>query len=847
MTFRQNPLFKTLFFLALCASLLGALVLLHLIPQHELKPINEVYYFPVTKQTSTLQQLLFQPADQWQLLPSSTASLGYQPSDFWYKTRLSASSTETALSVLAPFLDRLELYVLDNQLQLIQSHQLGDQQLYKMRPLPTLNFVILLPASTQDLWLYAKVSNQGANMLPLQRSSTLEMEQQEHLAVFIHSLFSGIFLCLIALSIGFYLIYRQGYFLAFSGMFLAVVLIQLEINGLLFAYIWPQSPDYNVVIEYGTVFGSLFASAFMLLFFRRADTPKWLMWPFHGIATFAILLIVATPWLSAYWLKKLGVELTALTGGLMLLACFWMLHKRQANVVFFALALLTMLTGIAVMILRSKGYLPAVLLTNSAMEIGNAISALFFVFAMLQNLHLEKNKKIAFQQQILDQQQHIQNMQQKTLQQALTEHISGLPNKRALLNRLEQLNEQQDSNFYLVMIVHQRFRQVERALGVAEANQTIMGFSKILKRWSEQHRQSEAQYPSLFALERDSYAALIAPTDFSSQFEQLRYRLDALLMVDNLQLDLGTVYSSAHYPSDCAKATDALDLALAAIEHADRAGDYLPYEPLYLEQNLEHIHLLSELNVALQDDLLELYVQPILDMKQQKIHAAELLIRWYHPKMGQISPTDFVPLAEQTGMISQVTEWVLNKTLILQKQLADAGENLRLSMNISPLDLRNTALISRVIEAVKTTSFSSVPLQLELTETAFVDLVKDSEQALKLLERSNIRISLDDFGVGQSSLSRLQGLPLGELKIDRDLLSQAMRLNDDTVLRYAVMLGKSLQLYTVIEGIETVRELEFVRRLGADAVQGYLLAKPMPFARFSQWLAEFEQQGFRLG
>lgn len=846
MTLRQNPLFKTLLILALCALMLCALVLFHLVPQQMLKPINELYYFPVTEQTSELQQLLFQPPDLWQKLPSSTASLGYQQKDFWYKTQLKASDSETALSVQAPFLDKLELYLLDPQLNLLQSHKLGDQQLYKLRPLPTLNFVILVPASTEDLWLFAKVRNQGANMLPLQRTSTLEMEQQEHLAVFIHSLFSGIFLCLIALSVGFYLIYRHGYFLAFSGMFLTVVLIQLEINGLLFAYVWPESPEYNLVIEYGAVLGSLFASGFVLSFFRNADTPDWLMWPFQLIRAFAVLLLLASPWLSAFWLKKAGIELTVLTGSLMLFASFWLMHKRHTNALFFSLALLTMLTGVAVMILRSKGYLPAVMLTNSAMEIGNALSALFFVFAMLQNMHWEKNRKIAYQQQILDQQQHIQTMQQKALQQALTEPVSDLPNKTALVNRLEQLQELRESDFYLVMIEHQRFRQIERALGVEEANHTIIGFSKLLKRWGAQQRQSESQYPALFALERDTYVVLIAPTDFRSQFEQLRYQLDALLKVDNLQLDLGTVYSSVHYPVDCAKAAEALDLALAAIEHADRAGDYLPYEPLYLEQNLEHIHLLSELNIALQDDLLELYVQPILDMKQQKIHAGELLIRWYHPKMGQISPVDFIPLAEQTGMISQVTEWVLNKTLLLQKQLSDAGVNLRLSMNISPLDLRNAALISRVIEAVKSTSYSTVPLQLELTETAFVDLVKDSEQALKLLERSNIRISLDDFGVGQSSLARLQGLPLGELKIDRDLLSQAVRLNDDTVLRYAVMLGKSLQLYTVVEGVESLKELEFVRRLGADAVQGYLLAKPMPFARFSQWLLDFEQQGFRL-
>lgn len=846
MTLPQSPLFKTLFLLLVSAALFAALLLYHLQPHHGVKQMNPLYYLPVTEQSRDLQQVLYLTDDQWQQLPSNTASVGYQQQSYWYKTRLEANSSETALSVQAPFLDEVELYLLDQQLNLLTSDQLGDQQLYGLRPLPTLNFVIPVPASDDDLWLIAKVRNEGVNMLPLHRSSTLEMEQQEQQAVFIHSLFTGVFFCLIALSAGLYLIYQHGYFLAFSGMFLTVVLIQLEINGLLFAYVWPNSPSYNLVVEYGTVLGSLFASAFMLSFFRNTDTSNWLMRPFQLIRAFALLLLLASPWLGGYWLKKTGVELTALTGSLMLLASFWLLHKRHANALFFSLALLTMLTGVAVMILRGKGYLPAVMLTNSAMEIGNALAALFFVFAMLQNLHLEKNKKINFQQQILAQQQHIQSIQQTQLEQALTDHISELPNKQALLNRLEQLEFDPNSDFYLVMIEHQRFRQIERALGVEEANHTITGFSKLLKRWGEQQRQTQSQYPGLFALERDSYVVLIAPTDFRSQFEQLRHQLDALLKVDHLQLDLGTVYSSVHYPTDCARASATLDLALAAIEHTDRAGDYLPYEPLYLEQNLEHIHLLSELNMALQDDLLELYVQPILDMKQQKIHAAELLIRWYHPKMGQIAPADFIPLAEQTGMISQVTEWVLNKTLLLQKQLTDAGADLRLSMNISPLDLRNAALISRVIEAVKTTSLSTVPLQLELTETAFVDLVKDSELTLKLLERSNIRISLDDFGVGQSSLARLQGLPLGELKIDRDLLSQAVRLNDDTVLRYAVMLGKSLQLYTVVEGVETFKELEFVRRLGADAVQGYLLAKPMPFASFTQWLADFEQQGFRL-
>lgn len=846
MTFRQSPLFHHLFFLALCVFLLMALLLIHLVPQQMLKPLNEVHYYPVTEQSAELQQLIFKPAEQWQVLPSSSISLGYQQNAYWYKTRLSPSDTETALSVLAPFLDQLELYVLDRQFKLLHSYQLGDQQVYNLRPLPTLNFVIPIPASAEDLWLFAKVTNKGANMLPLQRSSMVDMEQQEQQSVFIQSLFSGVFLCLIALSAGLYLIYRHGYFLAFSGMFLTIVLIQLEINGLLFAYVWPQSPNNNLVTDYGTVLGSLLAATFMLSFFRNTQTPNWLMWPFQLIRVFAVALLVASPWLGVYWLKKIGVELTALTGSLMLLASFWLLHKRHTNALFLSMALLTMLTGIAVMILRSKGYLPVVVLTNSAMEIGNALSALFFVFAMLQNLYLEKNKKIAFQQQILAQQQHIQSIQHKALAEALKDHISGLPNKQALINRLEELDRQPNSNFYLVMIEHQRFRQIERALGVEEANHTIVGFSKLLKRWTEQQRQTEAQYPAIFSLERDSYAVLIAPTDFRSQFEQLRHQLDQLLKVDNLQLDLGTAYSSVRYPTDCAKASDTLDLALATIEHADRAGLYLPYEPLYLEHNLEHIHLLSELNIALQDDLLELYVQPILDLKQQKIHAAELLIRWYHPKMGQIAPDDFIPLAEQTGMISQVTEWVLNKTLLLQKQLADAGVYLRLSINISPLDLRNTALISKVIAAVKSASNSTVPLQLELTETAFVDLVKDSEQALKLLERSNICISLDDFGVGQSSLSRLQGVPLKELKIDRDLLCQAVRLNDDTVLRYAVMLGKSLQLYTVIEGVETLKELDFARRLGADAIQGYLLAKPMPFAMFSQWLIEFELQGFRL-
>jgi len=847
MTVPHTPVMKAITLMTIFSLFIGAMVLYHVLPaQMQEHKVNTLYYQFYEESSSELMQIVNSPAHDWQAFSDANSSLGYQQGAVWYKTVLTADDQQTALSVQAPFLDYVELYLLNDQQQVLQHYQLGDLQLHSLRPLPTLNFVIPVPASNSDLLLIAKVMNQGANMLPLQRSSLADMQQQEHYAVFIHSLFSGIFLCLIALSAGLFLIYHRGYFLAFSFMFLTVVLVQLEINGLLFAYVWPTQPSYNKVIEYGAVLGSLFASSFILSFFKSISGMSWLLWSFQLVRAFAALLLLISPWIGEFWVKKTGIELTALTGSLMLIAGFLLLYKRHANATFFLLALLSMLTGVAVMILRSKGYLPAVLITNSAMEIGNALSALFFVFAMLQNLQLEKNQKIAFQQQILQQQQQIHSIQQSKLEQALTEKYSGLPNKKALIARLEQLDQQADSNFYLVMIEHQRFRQIERALGVEEANHIIVSFSKLLKRWCEQQRQTEAPYPSLFALERDSYAVLIAPTDFRSQFDKLRSQLDALLKVDSMKLDLGTVYSSVHYPSDCAKATEALDLTLAAIEHATRTGDYLPYQPSYLEQNLEHIHLLSELNIALEDDLLELYVQPVLDMKQQKIHAAELLIRWYHPKMGQISPADFIPLAEQTGMISQVTEWVLDKTLILQKHLAESGANLRLSMNISPLDLRNAALINRVIEAVKSTSYSSVPLQLELTETAFVDLVNDSEQALKLLERSNIRISLDDFGVGQSSLARLQGLPLGELKIDRDLLCQAVRLNDDTVLRYAVMLGKSLQLYTVVEGVETMKELEFVRRLGVDAVQGYLLAKPMPFATFTQWLTDFEQQGFRL-
>jgi EAL domain-containing protein (putative c-di-GMP-specific phosphodiesterase class I) len=237
---------------------------------------------------------------------------------------------------------------------------------------------------------------------------------------------------------------------------------------------------------------------------------------------------------------------------------------------------------------------------------------------------------------------------------------------------------------------------------------------------------------------------------------------------------------------------------------------------------------------SIEHDLLTLVAQPKVDVVTRRICGAELLARWHHPELGTISPGEFIPLAEQTGLIRPLTYWVMSSAAKALRTLEKDGVYIPLAVNISTRNLYEAGFVARVQSVCGTWGISPERLHLELTETA---LMHDPDAALKILtvlRDLGFEIHIDDFGAGYSSLGYLQKLPIDCVKIDRMFVT-SMSVEDRTrnIVRLATDLAHDLGLKVIAEGVETLTVLEDLAEIGCDMAQGYFIAKPMPLDDFA--------------
>jgi len=253
----------------------------------------------------------------------------------------------------------------------------------------------------------------------------------------------------------------------------------------------------------------------------------------------------------------------------------------------------------------------------------------------------------------------------------------------------------------------------------------------------------------------------------------------------------------------------------------------------------ERLAVVGELRRALVDGELVLHYQPKLDLADGTVADVEALIRWEHPSAGLLYPDRFLPLAEQTGLIDPLTDWVIASALRQLVAWDDAGvAELSMAVNVSARNLSHALFAERVLGALATSGVAARRLVLEITETALFTDVERARTVLRRLSDAGITISLDDFGQGQTSLGYLSRLPLHELKIDRAFVTDLVR--DDAhaaIVRSVVELAHNLGFVVVAEGVEDDETLGVLRAMGCDAAQGYGLSRPMPPERMAGWLA----------
>jgi EAL domain-containing protein (putative c-di-GMP-specific phosphodiesterase class I) len=242
----------------------------------------------------------------------------------------------------------------------------------------------------------------------------------------------------------------------------------------------------------------------------------------------------------------------------------------------------------------------------------------------------------------------------------------------------------------------------------------------------------------------------------------------------------------------------------------------------------------QDLRQALEDDLLELHYQPLVDAGSRAIVGMEALLRWTHPTRGAIGPADFIPVAEQSGLILDLGRWVLHRAC---RDAASWPVPVSVAVNVSPAQLHKRTLVPDVTAALMASGLPPARLELEITEGVLISDTDYTLRALTELKARGIRVSMDDFGTGYSSLSYLRTFPFDKLKIDRSFVQGAEDDGDSTaIIRAVASLGQSLGMTTVAEGVETDAQLAALQREGCHQLQGYLISKPQPASAIARLL-----------
>lgn len=260
------------------------------------------------------------------------------------------------------------------------------------------------------------------------------------------------------------------------------------------------------------------------------------------------------------------------------------------------------------------------------------------------------------------------------------------------------------------------------------------------------------------------------------------------------------------------------------------------YETSHNRHSIQRLGLMSDLRKAVESDALELRFQPKLDLGSGSVDQAEVLVRWTHPRLGAVSPAEFIPIAEQTGFIREITTWVMQRSLEQVAEWRHQGLEVSPAVNVSAFDLHDRHLPTRLQRLLETTGVSPDHLVLEITESTVMTDFETGQRVLEALDALGVTISIDDFGTGYSSLAQLKRLPVQELKIDRSFISQMTNAKDVAqIVRSTIELGHNLGLRVVAEGVESSETVESLRLMGCDLAQGYFVSKPLSPAELVTW------------
>jgi len=412
--------------------------------------------------------------------------------------------------------------------------------------------------------------------------------------------------------------------------------------------------------------------------------------------------------------------------------------------------------------------------------------------------------------------------------------LTDLPNRNILNTVLNKLAKQQNS-FTLLHLNLSRLKDVNDTLGHDVGDEVIKELARRLQRLVKQN-----YFKLLVHLGADEFVLLSEQHNTDEVISFIHTELEPAFDYQGISLQLQVRMGLAICPEHTKDAKNIVQMADTALHHTRNTGQLVQiYHPDLDVNTVERLSLINDLKEAIPSGQLALHFQPKLCLRTMKVTHAEALVRWQHPTLGMVPPDDFIHIAEQTGQIKALTRWVFTAAIEQYHTWIALGINLNIAINISAENLKEPDFYKFICESMKASKVPADKITLEVTESA---VVEDPESAIKLLSKfktQGMKISIDDYGTGYSSLAQLKQLPVHELKIDKSFIQRLEHDDDDQIIvRSTIELAHNMGLHVVAEGIEDEFSLNWLSEHHCELAQGYFISRPKPANELTTWLLD---------
>jgi diguanylate cyclase (GGDEF)-like protein len=453
-----------------------------------------------------------------------------------------------------------------------------------------------------------------------------------------------------------------------------------------------------------------------------------------------------------------------------------------------------------------------------------------------QNERIVRRQVETLEQAVVVRTESLETVNKQLRHLATHDALTGLPNRVLMDDRISQsimLAERQKQSFAVMMLDLDRFKLVNDSVGHRAGDE-------LLKEVAHRLKSVVRDVDTVVRLGGDEFVLIITPSPERDAAQQAAARIiqamHAPVRVAGVEIHTSPSIGIAFYPDDALTVENLVAHADAAMYSAKQRGrnNFQCFVAGMDTASQDKVRLESDMRLALEKKQFEVHYQPKVNTATGLMHGAEALLRWTHPVRGVISPAEFIPVAEECGLIGSLGAWVMREACRQARAWQVAGlPPLRVAVNLSPSQFRQGNIVAMIRDALEQAGLEPRFLEVELTETTVMTDPEESIAILEKLSKMGVLVSVDDFGTGYSSMSYLRRFPIDKLKIDRSFISEVMSRPDDaSIVRAIVSLAHSLRLKVVAEGVESPAQLEFLRTIGCDQYQGYHYSRALPASQF---------------